>query len=172
MKYLILISALVFTSLFVNSQKDQKKSKKEIRAEKNIERIAFVKEVVENKTFVFGASQVLPLSGGSKNLDYFYDVKLKNDTVISNLPYFGVAYYVEYGSRTGGFQFTQPINDYKFEKDKKGYHVHFEAKNKNDNVIFNFQISELGYTTLTITSTNRQSISYYGTLKESADLKN
>ncbi len=51
-------------------------------------------------------------------------------------------------------------------KDGKGYQVNLEVKNKMDYISFMFQISELGYATLNITSTNRQAISFYGKIEK------
>ncbi|HKI90031.1 MAG TPA: DUF4251 domain-containing protein, partial [Draconibacterium sp.] len=75
-------------------------------------------------------------------------------------------YNVDYRSRKGPFDFTLPIKNYIFKKDKNGYAVKFEVKNGQDNIKYNFNISENGYASLTVVSTNRQSISYFGTIEK------
>ena len=58
--------------------------------------------------------------------------------------------------------FDKPFETCDMEKAKKGYEVKVTVKNSNDRLDFSFYISENGSTTLSVSSTNRQSISYYG----------
>lgn len=48
------------------------------------------------------------------------------------------------------------------KKSKKGYTVEVDVKNGNDKLDFSFYISESGSATLSVSSTNRQSITYIG----------
>jgi hypothetical protein len=82
------------------------------------------------------------------------------------LPFYGVAYHVEYGGRNSAFDFSLPLEKYEMEEDEKGYRISLEVKNKMDYITYSFQISELGYSTLNVTSTNRQAISYYGRIEK------
>jgi hypothetical protein len=54
---------------------------------------------------------------------------------------------------------------------RKGYRVDVKVKKGMDNILFSFSISETGSTTLTVNSTNRQVITYYGDIvaKEETD---
>ncbi len=161
MKYITLTSLLlaVFISSAIAQQKEDRKDRREEKQEQKKEEI---KNLLKEKNFVFKPTHALPLGGGSIYLSHTFDAEVNGDTLISYLPFYGVAYHVEYGGRDGGFDFTQPIEEYEFEKDKKGYQINLEVKNKMDYLTYNFQISELGYATLNITSTNRQAISFYG----------
>jgi hypothetical protein len=58
--------------------------------------------------------------------------------------------------------FKQPFETCDMEKTKKGYLVKVKVKNGNDRLDFSFHISETGTTTLSVSSVNRQAISYYG----------
>jgi len=162
MKNIIFISVLLFSFLAVNAQEHSEKSRKDRKAEKEAKKAEQIKTLLDDKFFVFNATHMMPMGGGSKYLNYDYDVTVKNDTVVSYLPFFGRAYHVEYGARNLGFDFTQPIEEYKKEKKDDGYLVELKVKNGMDQVNFSFHISELGYTTLNVNSTNRQAISYYG----------
>ncbi len=88
------------------------------------------------------------MGGGSKYLNYQYDVEVNGDTINSYLPFYGVAYHVDYGSTKSAFDFEKPVENYNFEKEKNGYRVDLEAQNGMDHVNFTFHISELGFTTL------------------------
>lgn len=162
MKRIILTTFLLFSFLtYMNAQEPQK-SRKERRAEKQEKRMEEVKNLLESKEFVFNATHALPMGGGSIYLNYSYDVEVKGDTIDSYLPFYGVAYRLEYGGRNAGFDFTEPAKEYTFEKDDGGYRIEFEIDKGMDNLNYNFHISELGYATLHVISTNRQAITYYG----------
>ncbi len=161
MKNLLFINILLV--LFVVSSSAQtSKSRKESRTEKQEQKKEDIKNLLENRTFVFTPTHAMPLGGGSIYLNHSFDAEVKGDTLISYLPFFGVAYRVDYGGRDGAFDFTQPLEKFELQEDNKGYRINLEVKNKMDYLTYNFQISELGYATLSITSTNRQAISYYG----------
>lgn len=162
MKNIIFTMILLVGFFTVNAQDDSRKSRKERKAEKKAQKMEEVKNALNDKNFVFSATHALPMGGGSKYLNYDYDVVVKNDTVISYLPFYGVAYHVEYGARNLGFDFTQPMEEYEMEKEDDGYVVDFEVDNGMDHLNYTFHISEMGYATLHVSSTHRQSISYYG----------
>lgn len=166
MKNVIFILVLLISFLSINAQDVTKKSRKEIRAERQVQKIKEIRSLLENKTFVFNATHTSPMSGGSIDLSYYFDVKIKGDTVFSYLPFYGVAYRVDYGSRNSPFDFVKPIEKFSSKKDENGYQITFEASNGNDHINFTFQISDLGFATLNVTSTNRQFISFYGTIDE------
>ena len=163
MKNLIIILILSIGILTVNAQ-ESKQSRKESREERNAIKTEKIKKALESNTFTFEPSHMIPLGGGTRYLNHSYEVEVKNDSVYSYLPFWGVAYHVQYGGRDSGFDFSLPLKDYEFSKDKKGYHIHFETKKGHDVIVFNFHISEQGYTTLNVNSTNRQAISYYGSI--------
>lgn len=170
MKSLSLILLLVMLSSGnAFSQTSDNLSRKERRIQKEQIRKTEVKNQLENKNFIFEATHANPLSGNTLYLTSSYDVHVKADSVFSYLPFFGVAYHVDYGGRNSAFEFNLPIEDYQFEVSEKGYVIKFKAKNKLDLVEFHFTISELGYSTLQINSTHRQNISYYGEIKKDSE---
>ena len=162
MKNILIIGILVLAFATANAQETKKQTRKEKKAAREAMLIEQTKTVLENKVYVFSATQVLPTGMRSKTLTSSYDVQIKNDTIICYLPYFGKAHTAAYGSSQSPMDFTQPIEDYKFEKTKKGYEVKFEASNNNDRLSFFFQIADTGSASLNVNSTSRSSISYYG----------
>lgn len=171
MKNILFIGILIFTVAFANAQETEKKSKKEKKAEKKAQQIEATKALIENNTFTFYATSALPSKGRTVNLEYRYSVTIKNDTIISYLPFYGRAYSVAYGGSDSGFDFTQPIIDYSVEERKKGYLVKVKTKNGNDNIDYTFNISETGSASLSVTSTNRQGISYHGNVGPEEEVK-
>ena len=162
MKNILIIGIMVLAFATANAQETKKQTRKEKKAAREAMLIEQTKTVLENKVYVFSATQVIPTSMKSRTLTTSYDVKIENDTVTCYLPYFGKAHTAAYGSSQSPMDFTQPIENYKFEKTKKGYEIKFEASNKNDRLNFFFQIAETGSTSLNVNSTSRCSISYYG----------
>jgi len=171
MKLLTFIIAILFSAAVLSAQETVKKSKKELKAEKKAQQIAEIKADVESKNFVFDARTANPMKGASRTLTSEYDVTVKNDSVFCYLPYFGVAYTADYGSTQGPLTFDQPVKNYTMETDKKGYVVEVKTSNKSDAIEFTFHISETGSTSLTVNSTNRQSITFFGDIQKNEEKK-
>ena len=165
MKNIIFTTFLILAitiSAFAQQEQLSRKERRELKQEQKREEI---NNLLENRTFIFVPTHAMPLGGGNIYLNHSFDAEVKGDTLISYLPFYGVAYRVEYGARNSAFDFTQPIQEFNLEKDNNGYRINFDVKNKMDYLTYNFQISELGFATLNITSTNRQAISFYGRIE-------
>jgi hypothetical protein len=166
MKNILLTGLLFLVVISLNAQETEKKSKKELKAEKKAKQIEEIQSIVDDKTFVFKATNANPMKGRTINLTTQYDVKITQDSIFSYLPYYGVAYNVNYGSTDSPMIFEKPFETCDMEKTKNGYLVKVTAKNGNDRLEYSFHISETGTTTLNVSSMNRQSISYYGNLEK------
>lgn len=167
MKYLAI---LILTMCTITAASAQEMSRKERKAAEEKARIETTKTLIDAKTWQFDAHQMLPMQGKSKTLTTLYKVILKNDTVDSYLPFYGRAYHVDYGSTDSPMTFKASISDYTQKTGKKGgWNIQFSTKNKNDVLQYSFTVSENGTATLNVSSTNRQSISYYGNIVEITD---
>jgi hypothetical protein len=163
----IILTALFFILLFPDLfSQEPAKSRKELREERQEKRMEEVKKMILDQSFTFVPTHALPLGGGSIQLSYSFEAEIKGDSIFSYLPFFGVAYHVEYGGRNSAFDFSLPVENYEMEEDRNGYRIKLEIKNKIDYITYSFHISELGYSTLNVTSTNRQAISYYGSIQK------
>ncbi len=166
MKNILIVGILLFAISSLQAQDTKKLTRKEKKAVREAKQIEQTKTVLENKAYVFSATQAIPSGMRSVNLTSSFDARVENDTIFCYLPFYGRAYSAAYGSNQSPMDFTQPIEDYEFEKNKKGYLVKFSVNNKNDRLNFSFQIADTGSASLSVTSTNRQSISYYGNIEE------
>jgi len=162
MKNLIIIALFTIFAITAGEQENEKKSKKELKAEKEAKQIEETKAIVESKMFVFDARTVNPVKGTSSTLTTQYEVRITKDSIYSYLPYFGVAYTASYGGTDSPMICDKPFDTCTMEKTQKGYTVEVDVKNGNDKLDFSFYISETGTTTLSVSSVNRQSITYYG----------
>ena len=163
MKKILIITLLIFSVAFVHAQDTQKKSRKERRAEREAKKIEDTKTLIESKSFVFVPSQAIPTGMRSVTLTSSFDAKIKNDSIFCYLPYFGTSHTATYGSNQSPMDFNLPIIKYSSEPAKKGgWTVKFDVKNKMDLLNFTFQIAETGSSSLSVFSTSRAAISYYG----------
>ena len=102
------------------------------------------------------------MKGGSKHLTSDYSLEIRNDSVYSYLPYFGVAYNVPYGGGKG-LNFSAPLSEYTSAYNKKGNaKITLEVRNEEDNYLYNITIYPNGSSNIQVTPTNRQSISFSG----------
>ena len=89
------------------------------KKEKKQQREQAVREAVDAKAYKINVDRVMPMKGGSKHLTSDYSLEIRNDSVYSYLPYFGVAYNVPYGGGKG-LNFSAPLSEYTSTYSKKG----------------------------------------------------
>ena len=103
------------------------------------------------------------MSGRTRQLTSDYDVKVTKAQVVSYLPYFGRAYSAPIDPSQGGIQFTSKDFDYTTTPRKKGgWDIQLKPKDYRDVQQMSLSITEDGYASLQVTSTNRQLISFTG----------
>jgi len=137
------------------------------KAEKNAKQEAIIKELVNNKHFVFQATYALPTYGTQRYLNSYYDVRFTGDSLVSYLPYFGVAYSgVGYNSSTdNGIKFTSTKFDYKAQQKQNGsWYIIMKPKDVSNGVQMTFNIQTNGNADLNVISQNRQSIRFTGSI--------
>ena len=103
-----------------------------------------------------------PMRGSSKNVSYGYSVEVRNDTLISYLPYFGRAYNVPYGGGKG-LNFSERIDSYQETQQPKGERViDIELKNEEDTYHYTIKVFDNGNSSIDVQSRQREPISYSG----------
>jgi Domain of unknown function (DUF4251) len=133
------------------------------KADKQAAKMAAVKMLIDSQSYVFIAQSAMPMSGRTRQLTSDYDVKVTKDKVVSYLPYFGRAYSAPIDPSQGGIQFTSKDFDYTTTPRKKGgWDIQLKPKDYRDVQQMALSITEDGYASLQVTSTNRQAISFTG----------
>lgn len=156
---------LVLFSLATISLTAQEKTKKELKAERIIQKQKETEALVESKNFVFDAEKVIPQGGRMLILDYnTYFLKFNLENAEGNLPFFGRAFNVAYGG-DGGIKFEGKPENIKIVKKKKSYSIKATVKGKDDVYNLMFSIFFDGAATLSINSNKRASISYDGNIR-------
>lgn len=146
--------------LLVGGQSLCAQSKKEKREQKEKE----VKEMIDEKRFTIDVDRALPMGGRSVNLTTPYSFEMRGDSAISYLPYFGRAYSAPYGGGNG-MRFEKSVTDYSCSYNKKGTaQIKFATRTDEDTYRFDIRVFSNGSATISVTPTNKQSITYQGEL--------
>lgn len=140
-------------------------------------------KLVANQHLVFNATAAIPMAnpdlnrildrmpGGTAGLIQLngsqYQLIINKDSVEAFLPYYGRAYTATMGNDDAGIKFKSKKFDYKTTPKKKGgWVIDIKPKDTKDVRSMTLSISPSGYATLSVNSTNRQSISYNGVISE------
>jgi len=127
-------------------------------------------EKIEKPDFLYIPNNAQPAQGRTINLDNSFSLKVKNDTIEAYLPYYGRAYTAPIDATNLGIKFTSTDFEYSSIMKKNGtYDIKIEPKDINNQhlqgIILYLNVSNSGYGSLNVQSTNRQNISFYGTLE-------
>ncbi|HOX83805.1 MAG TPA: DUF4251 domain-containing protein [Chryseolinea sp.] len=159
--YSIRVSFIISFFLFLATVSFAQQTKQEKKAAKADQ----LKEMVESKNYVFVAQSVMPMGGRSRQLTSLYTLDVKPDTVICDLPYMGRVYSAPMGSSEGGIKFTATDFDYTMAPGKKGgWTISIKTKGQGSEEL-TLSISESGYASLRVSSSNRQAISFNGIIE-------
>jgi hypothetical protein len=161
LKNFFVLLLIVGAGLNIASAQNTKSAKK---AAKEIA----VKGKINGQRYTFLANYMLPQRGSGKSLTDNYDLRVTKDSVIAFLPYYGRAYYdVPYGGADGGIKFTSTKFSYEVKDKKKGgWEITIKPNDvKNTNRLL-LNISTDGYASLSVTSSNRDFITFDGYIKE------
>ncbi|MBP4138326.1 DUF4251 domain-containing protein [Flavobacterium geliluteum] len=163
------ISILLLLVCFLNTQVHaQKMTKKELKAQEKLKKEKEIEALIENKNFVFDAERVLPQGFRTIIIDFnTYFLKFTEDKIECDLPFFGRAFNVGYGSNDGGIKFEGKPENLKIEKKKKHYELKATVKGKEDVYTIFLMIYFEGGTTVSINSNKRAPISYDGNIRAS-----
>ena len=124
-----------------------------------------VKEKIESENYRIDINTAYPRRGRMIPLTSIYSVTIRNDSVFSQLPYFGRAYSIPYGGGQG-LMFNAPIDQYTMAMGKRGAaKINFTAKSPEDQFRFRITIYSNGSSSIDVDMQNRESISFSGDLR-------
>jgi|SRR5450631_2453807 hypothetical protein len=135
--------------------------------QKKQENIAKLKSLVDAHQYRINAQSATTMKGRTIQLSYGYNLKINQDSLNVDLPYYGRAYNANYGSTDNGIKFKSTDFTYVADTAKKGGWEITIKPNKETRVnnIY-LSITPSGYCTIRLNSTDREPISYYGTISE------
>lgn len=136
---------------------------------------AELQELVNSRQFEIENEWAQPLSGNRINLigntNY---MRFKNDSVIIDLPYFGVRHSGGGYNRDGGINYEGPLKNLEIEEntEDKAIRVRFDGQQDTENLFFSMLLFSNGRVETYVRSSQRNSITYDGEIKPlSAELR-
>ena len=137
----------------------------EERAARAAEQAKAVKAALQERNYQIAINRMYPSRGASKTVSYGYSVVVRNDSLISYLPYFGRAYNVPYGGGNA-LDFSAPIRNYQESQPKSGLrHIEIDVKNNEDTYLYTLDIFDNGSTDINVRSRQREPISFSGEME-------
>ena len=155
-RIMLLILFIAGTGIFT-LQAQNREERKELKEQT-------VKEKIESENYRIDINTAYPRRGRMIPLTSIYSVTIRNDSVFSQLPYFGRAYSIPYGGGQG-LMFNAPIDQYTMSMRKRGAaKINFTAKSPEDQFKFRITIYSNGSSSIDVDMQNRESISFSGDL--------
>jgi hypothetical protein len=155
----LIIVCLLFTT-FTNAQE---KTKKQIKEEKKLALQKEVEKLVNSKEFVFIGETAFPAGYRSVTLSTNSNyVKFHPENIESYMPYYGRTYNAGASMNDPGLKFEGNPTEYTLETTKKDHRIKAVVKGPADNYTISLIVSFDSSASLSITSNNRNSISYNG----------
>lgn len=137
----------------------QKRKEKEARMERE------VKEAIQARHYKISVNYMFPQRGNGRMVTSDYSIEVRNDSLFSYLPYFGVAHRAPYGG-SKGLVFNAPITHYETEVHKKGkIQIKFDVRNEEDSYTYYITLYTNGSANIDVRPTNKDSISFSGELE-------
>lgn len=137
----------------------------EERAAQKAERAKKVTAALNERHFKISIAHMHPMKGPSKAVSFGYSVEVRNDSLISYLPYFGRAYNVPYGGGKG-LNFSAPIESYKEGVGKNGKrHIEIGLTNDEDTYLYMLDVFDNGSSSVSVSARQREQISYTGDME-------
>ena len=134
----------------------------EERAARAAEQKKKVAIALRERNYKIAVERMYPMKGGSKSVSYGYSVEVRNDSLISYLPYFGRAYNVPYGGGKG-LNFSERIGNYREFQEKNGKrHIEIGLQNDEDSYIYTIEVFDNGNSSIDVQPRQRDRISYSG----------
>jgi len=133
----------------------------------DLAKVENITKAVESKHYKFIPRTANPVGYTSVNLDPSYYLKVQNDTLTVNLPYFGRSYSAPIDAARISYDFTSTKYDYDASAKKDGWEIAIKLLDtSNRGLQLYLSVGNTGYANLRIQDANRQGISYYGTIEE------
>lgn len=120
--------------------------------------------LIDSGNFTVKVTQVEPTSASTVLANTIYTLTLRNDSVYSDLPYFGRSYPTDY-IHSNGLEMETSISDYKVKKRDKGIkEVTFVSRTKDDTYKWTLRFETNGSVGIHVSMRNRQPIRFVGTV--------
>lgn len=129
------------------------------------EQAALVTRALNNREYKIAVDRMYPMRGSSRSVSFGYSVEVRNDSLISYLPYFGRAYNLPYGGGKG-LNFSAPIGNYQEYMMRNGRrHIEIGVTNEEDTYLYTIEVFDNGNSSVEVRARQRERISYSGNVE-------
>jgi hypothetical protein len=138
----------------------------EERAARLAEQARKVAAALNERRFTIRVDRMYPQRGSAKSLSYGYSVEVRNDSLLSYLPYFGRAYTIPYGGGKG-LSFSAPISSYQeYQKKNNIRHIEIGVTNEEDTYLYTIDVFDNGKSSIDVQSRQRENIYFSGEMED------
>lgn len=149
------ILLLVICLLVINCKPLKQAANDKANAEK-------IERMLNSRRYKFIPRSIQPMKGRSMQISN-YSLIIRGDTLISYLPYYGIAYSAEIGRSKGPLDFTATGFQYRTNKQKRNTNIRIKLEHLTSGAQeFFLNISPAGYATLNVRFSDRQPVSFSG----------
>ncbi len=126
-----------------------------------------LKNQIDSRKFRFHALSATSMKGMTRQLTSDYFLKLNNDSLSVELPYYGRSFTANYPPTDLSTEFKTTQFSYESDTLKKGgWDISIVPKNQSNASKISLSITTSGYSTVRVSSNSREPISYYGTITD------
>lgn len=155
----LLLLMFMFTFLHSYSQTEAEQKKQDQYNQ--------LKNQINSRKFRFHALSATSMKGMTRQLTSDYFLKLDNDNLSVDLPYYGRSFTTNYPPTDLSTEFKTTQFSYQSDTLKKGgWDITIVPKNESNASKISLSITSSGYCTVRISSNSREPISYYGTITD------
>ncbi len=136
------------------------------REAKRAERARYIAKAMDDRHYTIDIDMMYPRRIGGQSVRSDWSLEVWGDTLVSYLPYVGVAHEVILGNSTG-LNFIAPIKSYTDSGFKKGKRtIHLRANSDEDQFEYHLEVTDDGSAFIEVFSQKREGISYSGQIPE------
>ena len=137
----------------------------QIKAQSDQDKHAQLKSLIDSKKYLFNALSASSLRGKTFQLTGEYFLKMNQDSLIVDLPYYGRSYSSDYPATDLSIRFKTNQFTYTSDTTKKGgWNITIIPKSQPRATKIFMSVSSSGYCNMSINSNSRETISFYGTI--------
>ena len=142
------------------------------RAERMAETRKAVNEAVEKRQWNIDVNSMHTMRYGSKMVSSDFSLELRNDTLISYLPYLGQAQRAPMMSPSQGLNFVAPVLHYRQQKKKEHqYEIEIDVRTQEDTYKYWIELFDTGEASIRVNANNRDPIDFGGSMSVSLPAK-
>ncbi len=123
-----------------------------------------VRKALGSDRYAVRIDYMIPSKGPGRALTTDYSIAVRNDSLLSYLPYAGRAYNIPYGGGKA-LNFSAPIESYEKTEKKGETEITIRTRNEEDSYVYRLTVYKDGNASLHVQPTQRESISFSGEME-------